>query len=65
MFARDKKTDNFLVIGGKQIKRKWRIFDVSQVMRSVVCKKKEGQEALHRLPAQKILSQDVTRVTTI
>jgi hypothetical protein len=56
MVARDKNTDNFVVIAGKEIKRRWGIFNVPQGMWRVVCKKEEVKEAVDRLLTEKILS---------
>jgi len=55
MVARDKKTDNFVVIAGKEIKRRWGIFNVPQGMWRVVCKKEEVKEAVDKLLTEKIL----------
>ncbi len=55
MVARDKKTDNYVVIAGKEIKRKWGIFNVPQGMWRVVCKKEEVKEAVDKLLTEKIL----------
>ncbi len=55
MIARDKKTDSFVVIAGKEIKRKWGIFNVPQGMWKVVCKKEEVKEAVDKILNEKIL----------
>ena len=55
MVARDKKTDDFVVIAGKEIKRSWGIFNVPQGMWKVVCKKEEVKEAVDRLLTEKIV----------
>jgi hypothetical protein len=55
MVARDKKTDNFVVIADKEIKRRWGIFNVPQGMWRVVCKKEEVKEAVDKVLTEKIL----------
>lgn len=54
--ARDNKTDNFVVMAGKEITRRWGIFNVPQGMWRVVCKKEEVKEAVDRLLTEKILT---------
>ena len=56
MVARDNKTDNFVVIAGKKITRRWGIFNVPQGMWRVVCKKEDVKEAVDRLLTEKLLS---------
>ena len=56
MVARDKKTDDFVVIAGKEITRRLGIFNVPQGMWRVVCKKEEVKGAVERLLTEKILT---------
>ena len=55
MVGRDKKTDDFVVIAGKEITRRWGIANVPQGMWKVVCKKEEVKEAIDKLLTEKIL----------
>jgi len=55
MVGRDKKTDDFVVIAGKEITRRWGIANVPQGMWKVVCKKEEVKEAVDKLLTEKIL----------
>jgi hypothetical protein len=56
MVARDKKTDDFVVIAGKEITRRWGIFNVPQGMWRIVCKKEEVKEAVDRLITERIMN---------
>jgi hypothetical protein len=56
MVARDKKTDDSVVIAGKEIIRRLGILNVPQGMWGVVCKKDEVKEAVERLLSEKILA---------
>ena len=55
MVARDSKTDSFVVIAGKEVKRKWGIANVPQGMWEIVCKKGDVKEAVDKLLTEKIL----------
>jgi len=44
-----------VVIAGKEIKRRWGIFNVPQGMWRVVCKKEEVKEAVDKVLTEKIL----------
>jgi len=56
MVARDSKTNDFVVIAGREIKRRWGIFNIPQGLWRVVCKKEEVKEAVDRLLMEKILT---------
>ncbi len=55
MVARDKKTDEFVVIAGKEITRRWGIFNVPHGMWRIVCKKEEVKDAVDRLLTERIM----------
>ena len=55
MVAMDKKTDDFVVIAGKEITRRWGIFNIPQGMWGITCKKDQVKEAVDRLLTERIL----------
>jgi hypothetical protein len=56
MVARDSKTDNFVIIAGIGIKRRWGMFNIPQEMWRVVCREEEVKEAVDNLLMEKILA---------
>ncbi|MFC1994315.1 hypothetical protein ACFLVI_03525 [Chloroflexota bacterium] len=54
--SEDKKTGDFILLVGKEIKKKWGIFNLPQGLWRAKCKKDEVKEVVDNILTEKILT---------